>query len=41
MNHAQIVSLLLRIANGGVDFIKTENLYILDGKPGFSLGQGE
>jgi isocitrate dehydrogenase len=41
LSHTQIISLLLRIANAGFDFIKMENLYLLDGKPGFSLGQGE
>jgi isocitrate dehydrogenase len=38
---AQIVSLLGRIADAGIDFIKTENLYDFDGEPAYSLGQGE
>jgi len=33
---------LLDNANGaGIDIIKTENLYAFDGKPAFSLGQGQ
>ncbi len=39
--HAQIVSLLGRIAEHGYDFIKTEGLYTFDGERGFSLDQGE
>ena len=39
--HAQVVSLLGRIADEGFDFIKTEGLYTFDGQPGFSLDQGE
>ena len=39
--HAQVVSLLSRIANEGYDFIKTEGLYTFDGERGFSLDQGE
>ncbi|MCU0657362.1 MAG: NADP-dependent isocitrate dehydrogenase [Polyangiaceae bacterium] len=38
---AQIVDLLRRLAEAGLDFIKTEHLYLFDGKPGFSLGQGQ
>jgi isocitrate dehydrogenase len=41
INHAQIISLLQRIAEAGFDFIKTENLYNFDGKVAYSLGQGE
>ena len=37
----QIVSLLGRVADAGLDFIKTENLYDFDGEPAYSLGQGE
>ena len=36
MAHGQIVALLQRVADAGFDFIKTENLYKFDGKPGFS-----
>src|SRR5215216_862182 len=39
--HAQVVSLLARIADAGYDFIKTEGLYTFDGQRGFSLDQGE
>lgn len=39
--HAQVVSLLSRIADAGYDFIKTEGLYTFDGERGFSLDQGE
>jgi isocitrate dehydrogenase len=39
--HAQVVSLLGRIAGAGYDFIKTEGLYTFDGQRGFSLDQGE
>jgi len=41
VNHEQIVRLLGNLANDGLDFIKTENLCLFDGKPGYSLGQGE
>ncbi|MCA8995726.1 MAG: NADP-dependent isocitrate dehydrogenase [Planctomycetaceae bacterium] len=41
VKHEQIVSLLSRIAASGLDFIKTENLCHFDGKPSYSLGQGE
>ena len=36
VTHAQIVGLLARAAAAGLDFIKTENLYNFDGKPGYS-----
>lgn len=39
--HSQIVSLLDRVQQAGLDFIKTENLCRFDGQPGYSLGQGE
>jgi len=29
------------VADAGVDFIKTEGLYDFDGKPGYTLGQGQ
>lgn len=41
LDHAQVVSLLLRVNKAGFDFIKTENLYTLDGKQGYSAAQGE
>jgi len=37
----QIIELLQNAEAAGVDVIKTENLYAFDGKPGFSLGQGQ
>ena len=36
-----VVGLLSRLAQSGVDFIKTENLYTFDGERGYSLGQGQ
>ncbi|MEK6282125.1 MAG: NADP-dependent isocitrate dehydrogenase [Acidobacteriota bacterium] len=40
ISHAQITSLLTRVADAGFDFIKTENLYNFDGERGYSLDQG-
>lgn len=39
--HSQISSLMLRVANAGFDFIKTEHLYTFDGQRAYSLAQGE
>ena len=36
VTHEQIALLLTRAASVGLDFIKTENLYNFDGKPGYS-----
>lgn len=36
-----IVALLNKAIEKGIDTIKTENLYAFDGKPAFSLGQGQ
>jgi isocitrate dehydrogenase len=36
MAHGQVIALLQRVTDAGFDFIKTENLYNFDGKPGFS-----
>ncbi len=36
-----IIDLQRQVLACGLDLIKTENLYLLDGVPGFSLGQGE
>ena len=36
-----ILDLLERVSALGFDFIKTENLCTFDGKPGYSLGQGQ
>ena len=41
MTHAQIVALLDSITKTGLDFIKIETLCTFDGKPGYSLAQGE
>ncbi len=41
ISHESILALLGKFASAGFDFIKTENLYYFDGKPGYSLGQGE
>ncbi len=40
VTHAQINSLLARVAEAGFDYIKTENLYNFDGERGYSLDQG-
>jgi isocitrate dehydrogenase len=37
----QLIGLLGRMHAAGLDFIKTEHLYNFDGKPGYSLGQGQ
>jgi isocitrate dehydrogenase len=39
--NAALVALLARAQEKGIDFTHTENLYLFDGAPGFSLGQGE
>jgi isocitrate dehydrogenase len=36
VTHGQVLALLQRVADAGLDFIKTENLYNFDGKPGYS-----
>lgn len=36
-----IIELLNKSVNEGIDSIKTENLYAFDGKPAYSLGQGQ
>ncbi|MFN3330488.1 MAG: NADP-dependent isocitrate dehydrogenase, partial [Pyrinomonadaceae bacterium] len=41
ITHQQVINLLTRFQQAGFDFIKTENLYYFNGKPGFSLGQGQ
>lgn len=37
----QIIELLQKSIDNNIDTIKTENLYVFDGKPAFSLGQGQ
>jgi isocitrate dehydrogenase len=41
VTHAQIIDLLRRVNETGLDFIKTEHLCTFDGERGYSLGQGE
>ena len=41
VSHAEIASLLGRVAGAGFDTIKTENLYAFDDKPGYSVVQAE
>jgi len=38
---ALVAELMMRVAQAGFDVVKTEGLYIFDGEPGFSLGQGQ
>jgi isocitrate dehydrogenase len=37
----QIITLLSNAEARGIDVIKTENLYHFNGKPAYSLGQGQ
>lgn len=39
-SHAEILALLARVAEAGLDFIKTENLCTFDGEIGYSAAQG-
>ncbi len=41
VSHAEMIELLTRLDRAGLPFLKTEGLYTFDGKPGFSLGQGQ
>ena len=41
ISHRDIIGLLERVEGLGLDFIKLENLCNFDGKPGYSLGQGQ
>jgi isocitrate dehydrogenase len=41
ISHSDIVALLDRISQSGLDFIKVENLCTFDGEIGYSLAQGE
>jgi isocitrate dehydrogenase len=36
-----VLSLILRMSNAGLDPVKTEHLFLFDGQPGYSLGQGQ
>jgi isocitrate dehydrogenase len=39
--HQAIISLLQRVNDAGLEFVKMELLYNFDGQPGFSKGQGQ
>jgi isocitrate dehydrogenase len=41
VNHAQVSGLYRKIAEAGYDIVKTESLRTFDGKPGFTLAQGQ
>ncbi|WP_240002356.1 NADP-dependent isocitrate dehydrogenase [Oleisolibacter albus] len=41
VDSATAIALAGRLAQAGIEVIKTEHLYLFDGKPGFSLGQGQ
>lgn len=41
INKASIIKLMDHALKENIDTIKTENLYLFDGKAGFSLGQGQ
>jgi isocitrate dehydrogenase len=41
LNKAMIAELLGRLSRNGIDFVKTEHLFTFDGKPGYSMGQGQ
>ena len=38
---SDVVEVLQALAEAGIDFVKTENLYTFDGERGFSVGQGQ
>lgn len=40
-DQGEILQLMAMAGNRGVEVVKTENLYSFDGKPAFSLGQGQ
>jgi isocitrate dehydrogenase len=39
--YEEVLALLARLVSAGLGFIKTEGLFVFDGQPGFSLGQGQ
>jgi isocitrate dehydrogenase len=41
VTYEEVIALLSKLHNEGMEVIKTENLYEFDGKRAFSLGQGE
>lgn len=36
-----VLDVINKVSRAGIEVIKTENLFLFDGQPGFSLGQGE
>ncbi|NDH60884.1 MAG: NADP-dependent isocitrate dehydrogenase [Alphaproteobacteria bacterium] len=40
-NNTMVAHFMLRLAEAGIDVVKTENLYLFDGERGFSLAQGQ
>ena len=41
VSHSEIIELLMKVTQGEVDVIKTENLCTFDGEDGFALAQGQ
>jgi len=41
ISNDEVIKLLQQAFSSGIDAIKTENLYAFDGKPAYSLGQGQ
>jgi isocitrate dehydrogenase len=41
MENSHILELLQNALNEQIDIIKTENLYLFNGVPAYSLGQGQ
>ena len=41
VTNQDVIGLLQRVYDAGLEVIKTENLYTFDGEPGFSMGQGQ
>ncbi|MBD3401692.1 NADP-dependent isocitrate dehydrogenase [candidate division GN15 bacterium] len=41
IDHGDVIGVLQKLQEAGLDFIKTEHLCNFDGKPGYSLGQGQ
>lgn len=41
ITHRNIIDMLSKVEAASIDFVKYEGLYLFDGKPGYSSGQGE
>jgi isocitrate dehydrogenase len=41
ISHAQVAGLYQKVSAAGYDIVKTESLRLFDGKPGFTLAQGQ